>query len=308
MTTAPPADSEAGPRRRRPGTSAYRIPDPLRDLRVIDLLELTGNQLQAGQALQVHQSTVCRIRKTWIEQFGIVRTAGVEPGQRPPLTGMGLCIQHLRMAARAHRMEEGWLRLATDALHQPLVDGMEATILVPPRFRSSRHWAELVRLGVIDAALVSSLCHDQWLEPGGRPSWPGVRMLPLGELTLGLASRTGRARQVLVPHRLSTPLLHLQLQERKLALMTAPRSCQEQEDWLHSVAGSSRALLLCRQLAGAGPMRDLGLRWHRDAPPLMEQLWLLLPAGQPHVLTPTVRAAEKRLKRRLQWLRRRLSD
>ena len=90
--------------------------------------------------------------------------------------------------------------------------------------------------------------------------------------------------------------------------MTAPRSCQEREDWLQSVVDSSRGLLLSRQLAGAGIIRDLGLRWHGDEPPLVEQLWLMLPAGQPHVLATTVRRAEQRLRRRLRWVRRRLRD
>ncbi len=55
-----------------------------------------------------------------------------------------------------------------------------------PRFHGSADWAALVRQGVIDGAMVSSLGHSQPLPAGRLPGWEGVRVVPLGALELQL--------------------------------------------------------------------------------------------------------------------------
>ena len=45
---------------------------------------------------------------------------------------------------------------------------------VPPYFHPAADWATLVAQGVIDGAIVSSLCHDQALPANRLPRWPGT--------------------------------------------------------------------------------------------------------------------------------------
>ncbi len=47
---------------------------------------------------------------------------------------------------------DGQLRVATDPLHQSLLNGMATVQTVTPRFRLSNDWAKLVEQAVIDGA------------------------------------------------------------------------------------------------------------------------------------------------------------
>jgi hypothetical protein len=78
------------------------------------------------------------------------------------------------------------LRLGSDALLQPLLEGVPGVLEVAPCFHGAADWAALVRQGVIDGAMVSSLYHSQPLPAGRLPGWEGVRVVPLGALELQL--------------------------------------------------------------------------------------------------------------------------
>ncbi len=74
----------------------------------------------------------------------------------------------------------------------------------------------LVAEGVIDGAIVSSLCHHQSVQAGRLPQWEGARAVPLATLELqlvchqrwqGLCDET-----VLLPNAQVMPLLQQQLE------------------------------------------------------------------------------------------------
>jgi hypothetical protein len=256
-------------------SSTYCPPAPLEDLHILDFLELAGSQSKAGIALAMHQSTVCRSLQLMQHQFRL------EPSQGSMVCrhGQNACLHHLRLAYRAHRLMEGLLRIGTDVLHQSLLMGMEGVQLVPPRFRSGEHWAELVRHGLLDGAIVSSFCLEKPLLSGQAPPWDGLGALPLGHLSLQLVAPTPSTRRILVPRKAATPLLHQELKCHGFAVEQQPKACQEPAAWIKRARDRELAMPISAVLQGTAWTKASGLEPLAEQPPLIEQLWLLLPQG-----------------------------
>ena len=71
--------------------------------------------------------------------------------------GSSVSLRQLRQGFRYHRFEAGVVGLASDPLHQGLLEGLPGLLHMPMRFRPASQWGHLVREAVVDAALVSSL-------------------------------------------------------------------------------------------------------------------------------------------------------
>ena len=253
----------------------YAPPTPLEALHILDYLELAGSQSQAGVALAMHQSTVCRSLQLMQHQFKL------EPRHSSPVCrhGHNACLHHLRLAYREHRLMEGLLRIGTDVLHQSLLSNLAGMQLVPPRFRSGEHWAELVRHGLLDAALVSSFCLETLLLSGQVPQWDGLTALPLGQLGLQLVATTPATRRVLLPRKGATPSLRQAVEWHGFAVEQQPAACQEPAAWIKRARDRQLAMPICPDLLGPAWIAAHGLAPLADQPPLIEQLWLLLPQG-----------------------------
>lgn len=254
-------------------SSTYAPPTPLEPLHILDFLELAGSQAKAGIALAMHQSTVCRSLQLMQNQFRL------EPRHGSPVCrhGHNACLHHLRLAYREHRLMEGLLRIGTDVLHQSLLDNLTGTQLVPPRFRSGEHWAELVRHGLLDAAIVSSFCLETVLLSGQAPQWDGLTALPLGQLGLQLVATTPATRRVLLPRKGATPLLRQAVEWHGFAVEQQPQACQEPEAWLKRARDRRLAIPVCSELLGRRWLKTNRLELLDEQPALNEQLWLLLP-------------------------------
>ena len=196
--------------------------------------------------------------------------------------GQNACLHHLRLAYREHRLMEGLLRISTDVLHQSLLHGMAGVQLVPPRFRSAEHWAELVSHGLLDGAIVSSFCLEQEQQSGQSPKWDGLTAMPLGQLTLQLVATTTEATQVLLPRRGALPMLHQALEWQGLGVAQQPEACQEPAAWLKRARDRKLAMPICAALLGPGWLEANALVPIAEKPPLIEQLWLLLPRSAAH--------------------------
>jgi len=131
-------------------------PQLLRDLRLLDALELTGTTQQAARWLAVSQPTVSRRCPRLVENFGLPSR---RQAKRLP-QGPTVSLRQLRLAARWHRFEAGVAAVATDPLHGWLLADLNGLLPMPQRFRSADDWLDLVRSGVVDAALLSSLKQD----------------------------------------------------------------------------------------------------------------------------------------------------
>ena len=260
---------------RRKGPAAYSPPDPLEAVHILDLLELTGSQVKAGQALALHQSTVCRIVKILSEQFRLQS----QPGARVCRYGSNDSLHYLRLSYRAHRLMTGQLRVATDPLHQSLVGAIGNVQTVPARFRAAEDWAQLVALGLIDGAIVPSYAQGKTEPLDSPPLWAGLVTVPLGRLPLQLVSAGRGKPRVLLPKRSLAPQLHHTLEGHGFGVEVQPAACQDGPAWLKRLRDRQLAMPLCLDLLEPGWIGRQGLELLRDAPPLGEQLWFLLPEG-----------------------------
>lgn len=247
----------------------------LQDLHILDLLELAGSQAKAGLALAMHQSTVCRSLRLLQQELRLEPAKGAAICRH----GHNDCLGHLRLAYRAHRLMEGVLRLGSDALHHSLISRLSNVQQVPPRFRSAEQWAQLIRHGLLDGALLSSLGLEQRLLSDQAPRWDGLTAKPLGTVALQLVATSPTAKRVLLPNKATTPLLHQTLDWHGLKIETQPSACQEPAAWLKRARDRGAALPICAALVGEPWLATHGLVALQEQPPLVEQLWLLLPEG-----------------------------
>jgi hypothetical protein len=287
----------------------YRPPQLLRDLRLLDALELTGTTARAGRWLAISQPTVSRRCRRLVEDFG--------PRLKPRLAkrsrlGATASLRQLRLSARWHRFEAGVMALATDPLHQPLLEELEGLLPMPHGFRSGHDWLDLVRRGVIDAALVSSLelehsevGEDPTLrvQAGSAGRWPPSRepeRRHLGHwplrLTAAQADSDADRRRLLVPPADLAPGLRALLAGQGLMVECGAAALRSLAGWRRQMEAGDLATALPATLLGAATGPLAGLVPLAGAPELREHLWLLLPPdwqGVP-VLRHTVEALEQR--------------
>ncbi|MCP9815123.1 hypothetical protein KBY76_00385 [Synechococcus sp. GreenBA-s] len=254
----------------------YRLPTLLQDIRLLDLLELSGTTQETARMACLSQPTVSRRTRAVAQDFSLVpnrrRLVGCCYGTNP-------AIQLLRLSCRAHRLMAGVARLGSDVILQPLLAGCGWLLPAPPRFRLVEGWLELVRQGVLDGALLSGL----EFEGEGPPAGQGLELLPLGELPLGLATGWGGAAAiqpttpaVLTPNRTVAKGLQRALEERGLTVKTAGNTCQSPAQWLLRLESTALAMAL-PELAPAhwwAPLRRFPL-----PTPLRVPLWLVVPEG-----------------------------
>jgi len=299
-----PWPAESRPLPQASAAGAYQPPELLRDLRLLDALELTGTTELAGRWLAVSQATVSRRYRRLADDFGLT------PGRRGAKCcrfGTTVSLRQLRLAARWHRFEAGVVGLATDPLHQGLLEGIDGLLPMPQRFRPGKSWLDLVREGVIDAALVSSL----ELEPpqtGGEPARPQKaadvqsrqdaprqpaarepERLHLGHWPLELAAapaegaRASGPARVLVPPATLAPGLRNLLGGQGLMLEGAASAVHDLAAWRRRMGAQALAAPVPSLLLGRPTGPFAGLQPLPQSTTLREHLWLLLPPEWPAV-------------------------
>lgn len=248
----------------------YRLPELLHDIRLLDLLELSGSTVQASRLLSLSQPTVSRRYRSLAQDFDLERDLRQHWRCR---FGTSDTMRWLRMGCRAHRLAAGFARIGTDLLHAPLLAGIKGLLPTPVRYRSIHTWAALVRDGVVDAALVSGL---EITAARSQLDWSELQWLELGAMPLALARPPGEAMDVtdlppvLVPPRALAPGLHRALRHQGLVLRTAGNSCTTGEQWQCKAAMQGWALPVVRHPAG----------WHEQPLPIAMEasIGVLLPA------------------------------
>jgi hypothetical protein len=272
----------------------YRLPELLSDIRLLDLLELSGTTVRASQLLNLSQPTVSRRYLALAEDFGLRRDPRSMKRCRYGATN---AIRLLRLGCRAHRLGAGVARIGTDLLHWHLLAGCDWLLPVPVPFRPACEWAELVRQGVLDGAVVSGL----ELNANPQVDVIGLRLLELGSIALALGVQGHTApitpsqlNAVLVPHRGQAPGLHRALLNRGLKLRSVGNSCITPQHWLQRLTSGGAALPLDPACCGPDAWAE-GL----VSIPLVSELrcpvWLVLPngAGLPGVLDQTMEALQR---------------
>jgi hypothetical protein len=271
----------------------YRLPELLSDIRLLDLLELSGTTVRASQLLNLSQPTVSRRYRALAEDFGLRRDPRSIKRCRYGATN---AMRLLRLGCRAHRLSAGVARIGTDLLHWHLLAGLDWLLPVPVQFRPAYEWAELVRQGVLDGAVVSGL----ELIANPEVDVTGLRLLELGSIALALgvqrqagSRRPSQPRAVLVPHRGLAPGLHRALLNRGLKLRSVGSSCVTPQHWLRRLADGATAIPLdpacCALDFWAEELVSIPVASELQCP-----VWLVLPKGDglPGVLTQTLEALQ----------------
>jgi hypothetical protein len=274
----------------------YRPPELLSDIRLLDLLELCGTTVQASRLLNISQPTVSRRYRSLADDFGLKR----DPRSIQRCSyGSSAAMRLLRLGYRAHRLSAGVARIGCDLLHQHLLKGCDWLLPVPVNFRPMWEWAELVRQGVLDAALVSGL--ELHASPG--LDITGLRLFELGAISLGLAvpsasptERRSQIKVVWVPHRGLAPGLHRALLKKGHTLRSAGSSCITPAQWRERLRGTGQAMPLDPASCIAGSWAQ-GLRMLTPGEELRSPVSLLLPKddGLPGVLTRTLEQLQGQL-------------
>jgi hypothetical protein len=248
----------------------YCLPELLSDIRLLDLLELSGSTVQASQFLSLSQPTVSRRYRSLAQDFDLERDLRQHWRCR---FGTSETMRWLRLGCRAHRLAAGFARIGTDLLHAPLLAGIKGLLPTPVRYRSIHTWAALVRDGVVDAALVSGL---EIAAARSHLDWSELQWLELGAMPLALARPPGEAMgatglpPVLMPPRALAPGLHRALRHQGLVLRTAGNSCTTAEQWECKAAMQGWAIPVVRHPDG----------WHEQPLPIAMEasIGVLLPA------------------------------
>ncbi len=275
--------------------SHYRLPELLADIRLLDLLELSGSTRQASRLLQLSQPTVSRRYRALAQDFEL---------QPQPRTGQACrfgnnaTMRLLRQSCRCHRLQAGVARLGSDLLHHGLLEGLPWLLPTPTRFRPVRQWLDLVRQGVLDGALVSQLELDR--EPRREPLEPELELHPLGQLPLALAwstdqePQTGNAPQrVLVPADELASGLRTLLSRQGWTLRSVGPGCVTPDQWRQQLRRRGCAIPM-GSTGWPADNRGAGLSWLPLADGGVSPVWLALPAGSAH--EPLLRHTLERLR------------
>lgn len=129
----------------------YRIPAALRDLQLVDLLELTGSTTASAAQSGLSQSSVSRRYRALAADLGLQRREHDPIGRR---YGHTPWLQLLRQGINSHRLAWGVLRIggASDAaMGLQCQGGVEWVTLGR---RQLQHWQPLLQLELLDAVVL----------------------------------------------------------------------------------------------------------------------------------------------------------
>jgi DNA-binding transcriptional LysR family regulator len=263
----------------------------LQALNVLDLLELTGSSVEAAEHLHLSQPTVSRRSRRIASDLGVELRQHSSPHSLR--CGDGACLRLLRRAAKRHRLEAGVARIAADGWLAEALEGLEAVLPLPPRFRSIRQWHGLVRSHVVDGALVCGQELRQQIPDlpaaeqaiHGPVAWDGCVLIPLQPLQLSLvrarhqrAYRPGvpRWNGVVLPPLPTCPVIATLVRQQQKRALHLRRGHNTPAIWAQSLAGNPVEALVSpgwrRQLEATG----LVLEAVPTAQPLNAEVWLLV--------------------------------
>ena len=129
-------------------SAPYRIPAALRDLQLVDLLELTGSTTASAAQSGLSQPSVSRRYRALAADLGLQRQGRDSIGKR---YGHTPWLQLLRQGINSHRLAFGVLRIGgADAAAMGL-HGHGGVEWVTLGRRQLEHWQPLLQLELLDA-------------------------------------------------------------------------------------------------------------------------------------------------------------
>jgi hypothetical protein len=132
-----------------PCQSTYRVPPVLRDLVLVDMLELTGSTVATASLLQMSQPSVSRRYRALAEDLGLERQKHLPIGRRYGDTDWLLL---LRRGVNAHRHTCGVVRVGGPAVFAAAaMDGRSWVEWVSLGRSALKNWSQLLQLELLDA-------------------------------------------------------------------------------------------------------------------------------------------------------------
>lgn len=123
----------------------------LRDLVLVDMLELTGSTVATARLLNVSQPNVSRRYRRLARELGLARDPRQQPGRRySDAAWMPL----LRQGVNRHRLASGVLRLAGTTAAEPLIASMPWVHWVPLPPASLAHAEALLAHQLLDGLVL----------------------------------------------------------------------------------------------------------------------------------------------------------
>ncbi len=126
----------------------YRIPAVLRDLQLVDLLELTGSTTASAAQSGLSQSSVSRRYRALAADLGLHRLTHDPMGMR---FGHTPWLQLLRQGINSHRLAWGVLRIGGAEAAAMGLQGQVGVEWITLGRRQLQHWQPLLQLELLDA-------------------------------------------------------------------------------------------------------------------------------------------------------------
>lgn len=176
----------------------YRIPFALRDLVLVDVLELTGSTKAAAAVLAVSQSSVSRRYSAVAADLGLQRRRSRQIGRR---YGDTPWLSQLRRGVNGHRLACGVLRIGGEPSLAGDLAGGSAVEWVSLSPQAHAHWPQLLQQELLDAVVLPRGTSDRQIqathdEPA-LPAWLELRPWSIAGSTPPLLLACRRERRVL---------------------------------------------------------------------------------------------------------------
>ena len=144
--------------------SRYRPPTVLRDLVLVDLLELTGSTSATGRLLGLSQPTVSRRYRSLASELGLQRISRNPVGRR---FGDAPWMALLRRGINHHRLSCGVIRVGGPPELAPIFSGCALTQWVTPAGSVLAEWHQLLSEELLDAVVLPAMPagHDSICQP-----------------------------------------------------------------------------------------------------------------------------------------------
>jgi hypothetical protein len=156
--------------------SRYRVPGALRDLVLVDLLELTGSTVATAEALAMSQPSVSRRYRGVASDLGLVRNNKKPVGRRFSDTAW---MVQLRRGVNHHRLACGVLRIGSTPDCANSMSRCEWAEWVALGRQQREEWPLLLQLEILDAvAFLETPCPERisgahelvWFNPADSPA------------------------------------------------------------------------------------------------------------------------------------------
>jgi DNA-binding transcriptional LysR family regulator len=129
----------------------YRIPSALRDLVLVDMLELSGSTAAAAALMNLSQPTVSRRYRQLAQELGLQRDRNKPAGRR---FGDAAWLALLRKGVNRHRLDCGVLRIGGPRPAAAELAGCPWVEWVHLDQHGLQHWPALLQLELLDGVLL----------------------------------------------------------------------------------------------------------------------------------------------------------